>query len=56
MKLKYNIEFNLNDFPSKKNNGLLHFDYLNSYSGIIRYVLESDNKIKDIKIEGIMEL
>ena len=54
MKLKYNIEL---DIPSlKKANGLLEFDYINNYVGIIRYILERDNKIKDIKIEGIMEL
>ena len=54
MKLKYKIEI---EIPSlKKANGLIAFDYLNDYSGIIKYVLKSDNKIESIKIEGIIEL
>ena len=54
MKLKYKIEI---EIPSlKKANGLIAFDYLNDYSGIIRYVSNFDKTIKDIKIEGIIEL
>lgn len=54
MKLKNNIEI---EIPSlKKGNGLTAFDYLNDYSGIIKYVLKLDNKIKGIKIKGVVEL
>lgn len=56
MKLKYNIELNI-DCQDERT--LLPFDneiMTRRIGGYIKEIFEIDNRIKDIKIEGVIEL